>query len=213
MSQAPSPTRSMAGALTSAALASLCCVGPFVAVALGLGGAAALFSRLEPLRPLFVLLAVGLLVHAFVRAYRRAPAPASPEGAACPAVRPPHAPRGLLWGGAIVCVGLLALGLPWASEALANAVSDGGAPQAGAATAASAAQGDAELVLGVEGADCASCLVGVRRALKDMPGVTGLAAGAKPHQLRVRYVAAQVTPATLLQAAQAKSDLPVRIEG
>jgi copper chaperone CopZ len=195
------PMRSMAGALTSALLASLCCAGPLVTAALGLGGAAGLFSSLEPLRPLLVLLAVGLLVHAFVRAYRRAP-----PGVGTPA--PVHARRSVLWGGAAVCAGLLALGLPWASDTLAQATS--GARPAGAPAASAS---DAQLVLAVEGADCASCLIGVRRALEKLPGVTALEAGKQPHQLRVRYVAAQVAPAAILQAAQAKSDLPVRIEG
>lgn len=195
------PTRSMAGALASALLASLCCAGPLVAAGLGLGGAAGLFSRLEPLRPLFVLLALGLLLRAFVRAYRRAP---TGVGASAPV----HAPRRVLWGGAAVCAGLLALGLPWASDTLAQAMS--GARTAGAPAASAS---DAQLVLAVEGADCASCLVGVRRALEKLPGVTTLEAGQQPHQLRVRYVAAQVSPAAILQAAQAKSDLPVRIEG
>ena len=199
MSQSTS-TRSMTGALTSAPLASLCCAGPLVAAALGLGGAAGLFTRLEPLRPLFVLLAVGFLVHAFVRAYRRAPE------AEAEAAGTRHRRRGLLWGGALLCVGLLALGLPFASDALAGAA--GKAP-----SALPAAAGDAQVVLDVEGADCASCLIGIRRALEKLPGVTALEAGAKPHQLRVRYVASQLAPAAILQAAQAKSELLVRLEG
>jgi mercuric ion transport protein len=194
----------MAGALASALLASLCCVGPVVAVSMGLGGAVSLFSALEPLRPLFVLLAVGLLVHAFVRAYRRAP-----TGAEVTGTGPAHRRRSLLWGGAVACTAVLALGLPWASSALAQAVS----PDGGAATDKPTAAGEAQVVLAVEGADCASCLLGVRRALEKMPGVTALEAGPAPHQLRVRYAASQLTPTAILQAAQAKSDRPVRIEG
>jgi mercuric ion transport protein len=52
--------------------ASLCCVAPLVLVTFGVGGAwLSTLTRLEPLRPVFVVLTLGLLVLAWPRLYRR----------------------------------------------------------------------------------------------------------------------------------------------
>jgi mercuric ion transport protein len=50
--------------------ASACCAGPLVAVSLGFGGAwLASLTALEPLRPLFIAVTVGLFALAFRRLY------------------------------------------------------------------------------------------------------------------------------------------------
>lgn len=189
------PNRSIAGAIASASLASMCCAGPLIAASVGVSGVAGLFGPLEPFRPLFIALAVALLVHAFVRAYRRAPRDASPTSGA-------HRRRGFVWGGAITTASLLAVGLPWASEALAQAKAAGN----------SAPAADSEVVLTAEGADCASCLVGVRRALREVPGVVALDAGAEASELRVRFASAQVAPEKILEVARSASEFQVRME-
>ncbi len=189
------PNRSIAGAIASAFIASLCCAGPLVAASVGVTGVAGLFGPLEPFRPLFIALAIALLVHAFVRPYRRAPRDAAPTETA-------HRRRGFLWGGAIATAALLAVGLPWVSDALAQA-NGSGIPSSGA---------DSEVVLTVAGADCASCLVGVRSALREVPGVVAMDAGAEASQLRVRYASAQVAPEKILEVARSASELEVRME-
>lgn len=190
------PNRSIAGAVASAFLASLCCAGPLIAASVGVTGVAGLFGPLEPFRPLFIALAIALLVHAFVRAYRRTPRDASPTSGA-------HRRRGFVWGGAIATAALLAVGLPWASDALAQAKPSG---------TSAAAAADSQVVLTVEGADCASCLVGVRRALRAVPGVVSLDAGAEASQLRVRFASAQVAAQNILEVAKSASELEVRLE-
>ena len=69
------------GAVVAAFLASLCCVGPLLFVALGVG--AGLASTFEPLRPAFTVLTVALLVVGFYVVYGRRPAAAAvtPAGA------------------------------------------------------------------------------------------------------------------------------------
>ncbi len=57
------------GAIGAAFLASLCCTGPVLFVTLGVG--AGLASHFEPLRPLFAVLAVGLLAVGFYTVYGR----------------------------------------------------------------------------------------------------------------------------------------------
>jgi len=59
----------MAGAVTAAFLASLCCVGPLVFVAFGVGAGVA--STFEPLRPVFTALTVALLAVGFYVVYGR----------------------------------------------------------------------------------------------------------------------------------------------
>lgn len=59
----------MVGALTAAFLASLCCVGPLVFVAFGVG--AGLASTFEPLRPVFTALTVALLAVGYYVVYSR----------------------------------------------------------------------------------------------------------------------------------------------
>ncbi len=58
------------GAVLSAALASVCCIGPLVFVGLGLGGlgVAASFAKY---RPLFMVLTFGFLSRAFYVTYRK----------------------------------------------------------------------------------------------------------------------------------------------
>ena len=59
-----------AGALAAVG-ASLCCVGPLVLVTLGIGGAwISSLSKLEPLRPIFSLVTIGLLAWAWHKLYR-----------------------------------------------------------------------------------------------------------------------------------------------
>lgn len=57
------------GAVGAAFLASLCCVGPLVFVAFGVG--AGLASTFAPLRPLFTVAAVALLALGFYVVYGR----------------------------------------------------------------------------------------------------------------------------------------------
>ena len=57
------------GAVGAAFLASLCCVGPLVFVAFGVG--AGLASTFEPLRPIFTVLTVALLGLGFYIVYGR----------------------------------------------------------------------------------------------------------------------------------------------
>lgn len=57
------------GAVGAAFLASLCCVGPLVFVAFGVG--AGLASTFEPLRPIFTVATVALLALGFYVVYGR----------------------------------------------------------------------------------------------------------------------------------------------
>lgn len=107
------------GSLVAAALAaigaSVCCVGPLLLLALGIGGAwIAHLTAWEPLRPWLIVATLAFLGLAFRRLYLQPPACA--PGAAC--ARPPvlRRQRWIFW---IVASLLLALLLvPWLGSLL-----------------------------------------------------------------------------------------------
>jgi mercuric ion transport protein len=70
------------GAVVAAFLASLCCVGPLLFVALGVG--AGLASTFEPLRPAFTVLTLALLAIGFYVVYGRRSAPAGVASGSAP---------------------------------------------------------------------------------------------------------------------------------
>jgi mercuric ion transport protein len=59
-------------AIGAAFLASLCCIGPILFVTLGVG--TGLASQFEPLRPVFIVVTIGLLAMGFYSVYGRPPA-------------------------------------------------------------------------------------------------------------------------------------------
>ncbi len=96
---------------TAAAVgASLCCVGPLVLLALGVGGTwIAKLTALEPYRPLFAGLTLLFLGLAFRRLYL-VPKACRP-GAACADLRVAKRQRLTFWITAMPLLGLLAI--PW----------------------------------------------------------------------------------------------------
>lgn len=90
--------------------ASLCCVAPLVLVSLGLGGAwLATLTQLEPLRPIFIALTLGLLALAWNRLYRRAAV--CRLGQTCAAAAVLLRQRRIFWG--VAGLLLLLLAFPW----------------------------------------------------------------------------------------------------
>lgn len=95
-------TRSLSaavGAITAAFFASLCCVGPLIFVAFGVG--AGLASTFEPLRPVFTVLTIALLSIAFYVVYRPSSTPVGvancEDGATCEIPRDRTREKILLW--------------------------------------------------------------------------------------------------------------------
>jgi mercuric ion transport protein len=86
--------------------ASVCCVAPLVLVTLGLGGAwLSTVTRLEPIRPYFVVLTLGLLALAWRKLYRQ-PAICQP-GKACADRGVQRRQRSIFWGVAALLLLLL----------------------------------------------------------------------------------------------------------
>jgi mercuric ion transport protein len=76
----------MAASIATAFGASICCIGPIVAVMFGVTSLAAL-SKYEPLRPIFGGVTIVLLAVAFYATYRRPAAECEP-GSVCAAQGP-----------------------------------------------------------------------------------------------------------------------------
>ncbi len=110
------PTRkataaSVGGAIVAAFAASLCCLGPLLFAALGLGGAG-LLVKFEAYRPYFAALTLMLLGAGFYLTYRRprlAPATGAAGGACeCELPRANRFGRSTLWIATVVVAGILA---------------------------------------------------------------------------------------------------------
>ncbi|MVF23089.1 mercuric ion transporter MerT [Methylocaldum sp. BRCS4] len=91
-------------------LASVCCLGPLVLVGLGLGGAwASNLTLLEPLRPMFLIVAVAALVFAYRKIFL-APAPSCEPGTICAAPKTQNTYKAVFW--VVTALVLLSLGFP-----------------------------------------------------------------------------------------------------
>lgn len=83
------------GSVFTAAVASVCCIGPLLFVLLGVGGAGFL-AQFAPFRPFFILLTVGLLGIAHYLTYRKKGRHCRP-GEACASPQWQRANKIVLW--------------------------------------------------------------------------------------------------------------------
>ena len=105
-----SPRGALLGGGVAALLASTCCLGPLVLVALGFSGAwIGNLTALEPYRPLFIGAALVAMFFAWRRIYRPAQDCKPGEACAIPQVR--RAYRLVFW--VVAALVLVALGFPF----------------------------------------------------------------------------------------------------
>ena len=97
-------------AVGAALLASLCCIGPVLLVTVGVG--AGLASQFEPLRPVFIILTVGMILAAFHSVYGRreakGPGSAGDADGVCRVPRNRTRDKVLLWAATLIALLLLA---------------------------------------------------------------------------------------------------------
>ena len=174
--------------VVSAVLASLCCIGPLVAVGLGLGafGAAALF---ESLRPYLLVATAALLGTAFYLTYRKQPQQTC-EGEAC-AVGPQEKSRKILLWVVTAAVAAFAA-FPYYSSFF------WGQMPAAASTALAATGKSATAEFHVEGMTCAGCAATLENALEKTPGVATVAISLEAKRARVSYDPSQLSTERLL---------------
>ncbi len=171
------------GAVLTAFMASLCCIGPVVFALFGLGafGAASVF---ESLRPDLLAVAVFALAFGFYRAYFRREECA--PGKACATKPVSKMNRVALWV-ALVTVVAFALS-PYYVGYLAAAV----VRQKQSAPLAAAQSVSLEMVtVTVEGMTCESCEVPIKAALDKTPGVHSALVSFKNGNAGIQYDLAQ----------------------
>jgi copper chaperone CopZ len=144
----------VAGSLSAALAASLCCTLPLAAAGLGLG-AVSLASMFEPWRPLLIVVVAAFLAKGFYDAYKPQPE--------CGADCPPKSRRGARLGMWLTtAVALSLLGVPYVTGSAARST-----PLAGA------------LVYHVEGMTCDGCEASVEQAIRSVKGVKSVDASFK----------------------------------
>jgi copper chaperone CopZ len=168
--------------ILSAILGSICCVGPLLLVALGLGTTAALIARYHWL---FVTAAMGILAWAWVKYFR--------EKTRCTCEHRAMISRGLslltlLIASAIV-LGFAALNIsPYVFAETLSAPNASGSPSL------------QRVVIPVEGMSCVTCEVAVRHALKRIDGVNAAHVSVATKTATVDYEAAKTKPEQLVAA-------------
>ncbi|NNN06687.1 MAG: heavy-metal-associated domain-containing protein [Elusimicrobia bacterium] len=141
-------------ALASAALASVCCLGPLVLAGLGLGSLG-FAAGLVKYRPFFLALTAVILTVAFYETYRKREV-VCPDGS-CDRRAVGRAAKVGLWV-VTALAAALAFFPNWSSRMIGS----------GRATAPAGAQ---VLALKISGMGCADCVLEIRRALEKVPGV------------------------------------------
>jgi mercuric ion transport protein len=97
------------GGIVAAAVSALCCVGPLVAVALGVSGAG-LAATFEPLRPYSIVATIGSIGYGF-HSLRREEARACEPGTLCASPVARRRMKRLLWVATALAIPLLTS--PW----------------------------------------------------------------------------------------------------
>ena len=146
----------LAGAVAAAVGASVCCLGPLLLLALGVGGAwIGNLTAMEKYRPIWTAATLVFLGLAFARVYRKPKGDACASGSTCP----PNAGRRnkvLLWIVTALVLALLALpyAIPYAFA---------GGPEKPPATR--------QTVLSLRNMTCSACTVTVKKSLTRVDGV------------------------------------------
>lgn len=98
---------SLAVAGIAGVLASACCIGPLVLAAIGLGTiSAGIVAMFEPLRSVFILIALAALAFAGWKIYRR-PATTCEPGTACALPQKDRTYKTLFWIIALIVLALI----------------------------------------------------------------------------------------------------------
>lgn len=176
------------GAVAAAFVSCLCCLGPLVAIGLGVGAVGAV---VEPMRPYLLAASVVALGFGFLQSYRRASVTCASDGT-CISERTSRTSRTVLW---IAALTVLVLGLaPYAAGPLGAAFSEANATNVRDATRESDAIALRRATLEVKGMTCASCETTVRLALERTPGVGSASVSFEHGEAVVDYDPARVTP-------------------
>ena len=179
----------LGGSLLAAITASLCCIGPLVAVALGAGGFAA-SALFEKWRPVFLGVTFALLALAWYLSYRK-PKAACAEGSACATKPVSKWNKMVLWFATGVV--LLMASFPVLSSAILRATQT--SPPVAVADGNSAV-----LKVKIPSMDCAACAVSIQTKLRKQTGVVTAQVSYDTKEAVVQYDTAKLTPQDITAA-------------
>lgn len=199
-----SSRRSIAGAVLAAVAASICCVGPLLLLALGIGGAwIGTLTALEPYRPLFIVATFLFLGYAFYRIYRKPKAEECEDGSYCANPRSDKINKIALW--TVTFLVLILLTIPYVTPLL---LADQSEPrpvkvekplQTANGNAAVLTGSFKQVTLNVPGMTCTSCEVTVQKSLTSLDGVVDAKVNLEGKKAVVRYDPARVSTADLIE--------------
>jgi len=180
------------GSVVAATAASVCCIGPLVAVLLGTGSLAAA-SGLQRWRPVFLGVTFVMLAVAWYLTYRKPKAEVCEDGVSCAGKPAAKGSKAILWIATILAIGLAAL--PLYAGAVARLVHpDGPAP------VRSAGANVASLRVRIPSMDCAACAVNIERTLAKKEGIESARVTFKTKEAVVEYDAARISPDGIVAA-------------
>ena len=201
--------------IVTAGVASVCCIGPMLAVGLGLGTFGWALS--EELRPWLLGGSGLLLAGAFYLTYRRRPEAECADGACAVSPEKTRKRKMLLWLATAAVAALAAFphysAVMWgesmsANDAPALAMNDAAAAMAmetndaadTAALAAGDSNGKAVALFSIDGMTCAACATGVRAALQRQKGVRLAEVDYENATARIQFDHSQTSAAKLIDA-------------
>ncbi len=180
---------SLGGSIVAAITASLCCIGPLIAVALGAGGFAA-SAVFEKWRPVLLGVTFSLLALAWYLTYRR-PKTDCEEGSACATKPVAKWNKVVLW----VATGfvLVAAAFPSLSSLILRAT------QTNALVAVSDAN-SAVLKVKIPSMDCAACAASIQATLRKQSGIENAEVSYDTKAAVVQYDATKLSPEQIIAA-------------
>lgn len=188
------PGWGLVGAVVSVVGASICCVGPLLLLALGIGGMGGNLTAMEKYRSFWTAATLIFLGLAFLKVYRKPKKePCCPEDACRSEAGRRN--RILLWVVAVFVLGLLFLPyiIPYAL-----------AGENGGSTAIR------QVTLSVQNMTCAACAVTVKKSLTRLDGVKDAKVTANPPRAVVTYDPTRVPVERLVKATK-KAGFPSTI--
>jgi mercuric ion transport protein len=195
------------GSVGAGILSMVCCVGPVVLSALGLGGGA-LLAQLTPLQPYWIGLSVVMLGIGFYLTYRSRKVPC--EDGTCTIEHASLWNKVAIWSatvGVAVMIALpYALGIVASQDTAMSAMQKATAPVVQPASASLTTPVPAtpvtlhQLTLAVKGMTCEACPLTVKNFIGSVSGVTGVKVTLEPPQAVVIYNAAATSPDQIVKS-------------
>jgi copper chaperone CopZ len=182
----------LGGSLLAALTASLCCLGPLVAVALGAGSFAA-STAFERWRPALLGLTLGLLALAWYLTYRK-PRAACGEGAVCATKPVAKYNPAILWIATVAV--LITAAFPDLSSLMLQSSQS--------SPAATVADGHSAIVkVRIPSMDCTACAVSIQKKLRQQAGVVTASVHYDTKEAVVQYDVTRVSPETIISVIDA----------